>query len=1075
MRRIAHGRAQPEQWLRLAGRAGRGWADGVLERVALWRWSGERVGEGNREAEQGDMKRKLNWLSTAGVMLAVGLAVVAGGTAQAGAIGRVVAIGGQASDLALDEARGVLYIANFTANRIEVMSLADGSIQTSMNVSAQPNSLALSADGRYLVVTHFGNFKAPATTGNNLTVIDLNNGNAKQTFTLGDAPLSVAFGIDNRALLVTTGGWISLDPSNGNTALIQTISGLAANTLPQPAANFPPNIVASAIGVSGDGMKIYGIIDAGATGGSSGGGTGSKNIEFVYDVSSRSMIGYLSTYSPPAGPRVVSVNQDGSRFLIAWGMNDTQFASVAEFPDPAGLLNIGSHVFDSGRGLVYAEIPKQAGNQGTTSTTEAPVLQILDAENLAVKDRLSLPEHLAGKSILSSDGSLMYSISQSGVLIVPIGLLSRVPRVAATKEALVFRGNFCERKPFSQEVTILDPGGGNTDFALSTDLKGVTITPMSGVTPATVRITVDPTVYQNTKGTISGKLFIDSGSAVNLAPPVRLLVNNKEPDQRGTFVNVPGVLVDLLADPARNRFYVLRQDTNQVLVFDSGNQAQVATLKTANQPTQLAVTYDRKYLLVGHNAAKIISVFDLDTLQPSQYIRMPGSHYPKSIAASANALLVANRVAGPTHVIDKVDFLSRTASELPTLGVFKNDINVDTALVASPNGSSVLVVQKDGTVLLYNANADTFTVSRKDFTALSGAYAASSFDQFVVGSTVLNASLVRTRDLETASGLSSGFAFVDTAGIRTTAPNNSAPGVVQRVDLAGGTALRSTRMVEAPVLSDLTVPGLVFTRTVAPLYDRSGIINLTTSGFTVLPWNYDAAVATPKIDRVVNAADGTQPVAPGGLVTIFGSNLSPVNLASQQVPLPTALGESCLTVNGQPLPVVFVSPGQINGQLPLQADGNVQMVLRTPGGVSDNFNLTILPTAPSVFRTGQAGDQSNLPTVTRAYNGLLVTPSNPIHRGDTITIYLTGMGRTAPSVDPGYPAPSDPLASTLIAPAVTLGGVNTSVRFAGLAPGQIGVYQINVVVPANVPVGLEVPLTIVQGGSSTSLTVRVVE
>src|SRR5579872_2689261 len=83
---------------------------------------------------------------------AVSLAAVA----TAGTFGKVVPIGGQASDIALDEGRGVLYIANFTANTIDVMSLADNSIQTSFNVAPQPGSLALSPDGNYLVIAHYG-------------------------------------------------------------------------------------------------------------------------------------------------------------------------------------------------------------------------------------------------------------------------------------------------------------------------------------------------------------------------------------------------------------------------------------------------------------------------------------------------------------------------------------------------------------------------------------------------------------------------------------------------------------------------------------------------------------------------------------------------------------------------------------------------------------------------------------------------------------------------------------------------------------------------------------------------------
>src|SRR5437867_12560965 len=86
------------------------------------------------------------------------LAALATATAAwAGTFGKVVPIGGHASDIALDEARGVLYVANFTANRIEVMSLADYSITTSINVNPQPGALALSPDGQYLVVVHFGN------------------------------------------------------------------------------------------------------------------------------------------------------------------------------------------------------------------------------------------------------------------------------------------------------------------------------------------------------------------------------------------------------------------------------------------------------------------------------------------------------------------------------------------------------------------------------------------------------------------------------------------------------------------------------------------------------------------------------------------------------------------------------------------------------------------------------------------------------------------------------------------------------------------------------------------------------
>src|SRR5438270_5211771 len=122
-------------------------------------------------------RRLLSWAST--VSLTCGVA------AASGTFGKVVPIGGAAADLALDESRGYLYIANFTANRIEQMSLANNTIRTSINVPSQPSSLSLSPDNRYLVVAHYGNFAQPGTGANALTVIDIDSG-GKQSFALGN-------------------------------------------------------------------------------------------------------------------------------------------------------------------------------------------------------------------------------------------------------------------------------------------------------------------------------------------------------------------------------------------------------------------------------------------------------------------------------------------------------------------------------------------------------------------------------------------------------------------------------------------------------------------------------------------------------------------------------------------------------------------------------------------------------------------------------------------------------------------------------------------------------------------------
>lgn len=983
---------------------------------------------------------------------ALGLACLLSSSASAAPFGRVVALGGHAADLALDERRGVVYVANFTANRIDVVSAADGLVRSSMNVAGQPSSLSLSPDGKYLAVTHFGNFAPPAPPSNALTVIQLDTG-ARQTYALAAAPLGICFGVDGRALLVTASEFLLFDPALGTTQMLETVAGVVAKLLPQPPATFPLQITAAALNASADGAWIYGLTDT---------------LRFRYDVLNRVLSAVAYTSTPAQGPRVVSVSHDGSTFTAGWTLSARDFTVLAQFPNPLGSLNLGSHAIDSLRGRIYAQVPEPPVN----GVTAPPALQITDSDNLTVRARIQLPENLAGKSVLSSDGTMMYALSDSGLLLLPVGTLDRARQITVSHEDVLFQSSFCDRRVLSQEITLTDPSGAQTDFSLSANLPGITITPAQGVTPARVRISVDPNAFQNQKGTLIGSIAIRSSAAVNLPDPIRVLINVKEPDQRGLALPVPGRLVDILADPVRDRFFILRQDRNQVLVFDGATYQQTAVLRTANTPTQLAISFDRRWLFVGHHNSQIISMFDLETLEPAGFIRMPAGHYPRSVAASGRAILAASRVAGPKHQISRVDLTTRTATALPNLGVYENDIAADTMLAASPNGSSILIVQANGALMLYNANADSFTISRKDFNALTGAYAASSFDQFVAGNWLLNASLVPTRQLDTGTGNTVGFAFVDDFAFRATSAAASRPGVLERVRLDSGQGTRATRIVESPVNSDAT---MAFTRTLAPLYSRRAIVALTVSGFTVLPWDYDAAVAPPKIEQIVNAADFTQPVAPGGLITVFGQDLSPINAVSRQIPLPTALGDSCLTVNGVPVPMIFVSSRQINAQLPFTVEGNTTVILRTPGGVSDNYNLTIWPAAPRVFRTRLPASDQEAPTVLRASNGSLATLANPIHVGDTLVIYATGLGKTFPAIDAGIPAPTDPSPQPLLPPLVTLGGVPLQVLFAGLAPGQIGVYQINVRVDARAPTGLRIPLEIRQGNYATSLEVRVVD
>jgi uncharacterized protein (TIGR03437 family) len=968
---------------------------------------------------------------------------------EAATFGTAVPIGGQGADLALDEGRGLLYIADFTANRIDVMTLSDRTVHTSINVNPQPGSLSMSPDGQFLVVVHFGNAAAPAASNNALTVIHLADG-TRQTFGLAYPPLGVAFGNDGLALITTTTDFELFNPATGSLTEITTFTALAAKTLPQPLGSFPPNIVAASMNVNSDSSVIIGLTDT---------------IQFSYNTYNHqvNVIGYVA--SPALGPRVVSVAGDGSFYIAGWALFlckggafsgcTAQGALAASFLNPSGILNIGSHAIDLSSNTVYAEVP--------SSATAGPTLVIADADNLNIRETLQLPEHLAGKSVLNAAATVMYSISDSGVTVLPVGTLATAHRIQPTQSDLIFRSSFCDLSQATQSLTIVDKGGGSIPFAISSSTAGVYFSAVSGVTPATIQVRIDPTQFTNQTGTTVGSISVSSPAAVNIPQSVRLLINTTQPDQRGTIIDMPGQLVDLLADPGRDRFYVLRQDNNMVYVFD-GNYNQIATFRTGTTPTQMAITLDDNYLIVGHDNSQLAFVYDLNAMQKVEAVQLPFGHYPRSIGVSSRAILAASRVAGPVHMIDKINLTTGLGTAYPSLGVFANNININTVLQGTPNGTAVMGVMPDGNVILYDATVDSFTISRKDVTALSGAYAASSFGQFAVGNSLLNASLVPVGTLSSSTATPVGFAF-GTTGALLTGPG-SGTGVVQRVDTTSLLTEAPTRLAEMPAGN---IPGFAFTRTLAPLANGNAIVELTTSGLLILPTAFDAAVAPPEITQIVNAADLTKPVAPGGLVSLFGANLSPINMATSQIPLPTALAQSCMSVNGTLLPLLFASPTQINAQLPFNAMGNSSLVLYTPGGVSDTFNFTIQPTAPSVFRTS-----SGTATIVRNVDGQFITNNTPIHLNDYLTIYLTGMGVTLPSVTAGNASPSNPLAVAAVQPTITIGGAPIFVLWAGLAPKQVGVYQIDALVPFHgIPEGDNIAFTISQGSASTTIYLKV--
>ncbi|HEX7423114.1 MAG TPA: hypothetical protein VF311_04390, partial [Terriglobales bacterium] len=1072
----------------------------------------------------------------------------------------------------------VVYAVNLTANRIEVVSMKDNSLKSAIVVGLQPDTLALSPDGRYLVVGHYhypdaasGLPSAPCDGRDSqtpvLTVIDLAN-SARQTRLDGGGAcvLAVAFGNSPQALVVFTDGVRRLDPASGTlTPLL--LSNFASKPLPVPWATYPPEILKASAGTSGDGKVIWVMVDpaggavsapswqalhpyalgdqildpnnhiqiatvAGVSatsapapwndnGGTTNDGTvkwqdtgtvpTSSSTPIRYDIPTGKLTLLPDVSAPPLGPRVVSVNQDGSQFLAGWALYDMTLSpgnlvDVANFPYPQGIYNKGSLAFDWSHNLVYAQVAGGAIQATLGSTPVAgvgantPLLHIADSDNLTIREIFQLRENLGGKSLLTSDFQTMYSVSDSGITVFPMGSLQTVHRLQTAQEDLVFTASGCDQGVIRQFVDITDPSGGKTDFTLKAGAPGITLSQLSGTTPAHVAIDVDMTAFRAQKGTTVVPLQIASVGAVNVPFPVRLLINTRDPDQQGTVHNVPGTLVDLMADTARDRFYTIRQDRNLVQVFDGTTFQQIASMRTANTPVQMAMTLDGGHLLVANDNSQVTSVFDLNTMKPEQPILWPAGYYAHSIAVSKAGILATSRIGTPStpqvqsaaHV-HRISFNNRVASDpIPYLGIYSNLVTT-AVLAASPSANLIFMPMADGTVALYDADNDNcgpdmrgcgFVASRHDLGGLSGAYAALSDDMFAVGGHILNRALVPIGQTD-VGGVSSGVSTAQNLGLFVGAPTGSHTGMIERFDMDQLTAIRPVRTAESPLVTTaFTAPIgqigqtiLPFSRTLAPLPNKQSIVMLSTSGFTVLPSNYDTAAAAPPptVSKVNSAADGSPAVAPGGLISIFGTNFNTSSQSAGQAPLPRTLAGTCVSVNNESIPLLFVSPTQINAQLPFDLIGTGSLVVRNSVGVTGPFTFPIFPTAPAIFLSGTAGPQTGLATVFRANDNFsLVTLSNPIHPKDILVIFATGMGLTSPEPATGDASPSNPLAMVTALPVVTLGGTPLDVLFAGLAPGEVGVYQVNVAVPSSAAEGLQLPLTITQGGQSTTVQVRLV-
>ncbi len=229
--------------------------------------------------------------------------------------------------------------------------------------------------------------------------------------------------------------------------------------------------------------------------------------------------------------------------------------------------------------------------------------------------------------------------------------------------------------------------------------------------------------------------------------------------------------------------------------------------------------------------------------------------------------------------------------------------------------------------------------------------------------------------------------------------------------------------------------------------------------------------AQPTVAGAFNAGDYSTDLAPGSYVAIFGTRFASSNAIASSLPLPVTLGGASVAVSGNPVPLLFVSPGQINAQLPYGISGTVNLTVTTTAGTSTSVPVRIVPNAPKFYTSSQTG--SGFIVATHS-NFSLVQRGSAATSGETVILYMNSMGNVTPPVAagavPGDGGRNGDFNRLVTRPVVLLDTVPGNVTYAGLAPGFPGLYQVNFTTPYNDKIG-DAAITVTDGTASTQRNV----
>jgi len=218
---------------------------------------------------------------------------------------------------------------------------------------------------------------------------------------------------------------------------------------------------------------------------------------------------------------------------------------------------------------------------------------------------------------------------------------------------------------------------------------------------------------------------------------------------------------------------------------------------------------------------------------------------------------------------------------------------------------------------------------------------------------------------------------------------------------------------------------------------------------------YQPSVNGPQV-AAVSALGGLPALSPGGLAMVTGTNLASTAQATG-VPLPRVLANAFVSVEGVRAPLLSTAAGSIEFEVPGDIPvGSASIVVSSNGDMSATVGIAVQSSTPAISAVVHA-------------DGSAVSAADPAVAGETISLYATGLGAVSANLPLGAAGPADPALTTAALPQILFAGAPLTVAFSGLAPGYVGLYQVNATVPsASQPAGLTGPLTLTDNGQTAS-------